>query len=130
VSQLVSILIPAYNAEKWLGDTIRSALSQTWSNKEIIIVDDGSTDNTLGIAKTFEGRNVKVITQRNTGACGARNKALSLAQGDYIQWLDSDDLLDPNKLTHQLKGGGDGQSSRILLTCTWGKFFFVLRRQG
>ena len=56
VPELVSILIPAYNAEKWVGDTIRSALHQTWPNKEIIVVDDGSTDNTLKVAKTFESK--------------------------------------------------------------------------
>lgn len=128
MGELVSILIPAYNAEQWIEDTIRSALNQTWSNKEIIIVDDGSSDGTFNIAKSFESGNVKVVRQENAGACSARNKALSLAQGDYIQWLDSDDLLHPEKIAHQLRGVGTGRSSRILLTCAWGVFFFSHER--
>ena len=128
MGELVSILIPAYNAEQWIGDTIVSALNQTWPNKEIIVVDDGSTDNTFNIAKGFDSSIVKVVRQTNGGACNARNKALSLAQGDYIQWLDSDDLLHPEKIAHQLKGAESGQSSRILLTCAWGVFFFSHER--
>lgn len=124
MQDLVSILIPAYNAEQWIGETIKSAVNQTWPNKEIIIVDDGSIDNTFKISNGFESGMVKVVRQPNGGACKARNKALSLAQGDYIQWLDSDDLLHPEKITHQLNGAERGQSSRILLTCAWGVFFF------
>ena len=122
--ELVSILIPAYNAEKWIGDTIRSALNQTWPNKEIIIVDDGSTDNTLKVAKKFESTVVKVIAQENAGACGARNKALSFAQGSYVQWLDADDLLAPDKISQQLKESGSGYSSRVLFGSAFGTFFF------
>jgi len=121
---LVSILIPAYNASRWLRESVNSALAQTWSNKEIIIVDDGSKDDTLAVARSFEAENVKVLTQTNTGAPGARNHALSLARGDYIQWLDADDVLHPEKIARQLEQAGDGRESRILLTCAWGKFFF------
>jgi GT2 family glycosyltransferase len=126
--ELVSILIPAYNADKWIADTITSALSQTWPKKEIIIVDDGSKDDTLSVAKTFESKIVKVIAQKNTGACGARNKALSLAQGSYIQWLDADDLLHPEKIASQLRDAGDGLAARVLLTCKWGTFFYGTQR--
>src|SRR6516225_12133852 len=95
---LVSILIPAYNAQEWIADTIISALGQTWSRKEIIVVDDGSTDQTLAIARQFASKDVVVVTQRNQGASAARNHALSLSQGDYIQWLDADDLLSTDKI--------------------------------
>jgi len=78
---LVSILIPAYNAEKWVGAAIASALGQTWRHKEIIVVDDGSTDRTLAVAREFESKGVCVMTQPNQGAAAARNKALSLRQG-------------------------------------------------
>jgi glycosyltransferase involved in cell wall biosynthesis len=128
MKELVSILIPAYNAEKWVADTIKSALAQTWPNKEIIIVDDGSRDNTLNIARTFESKSVKVIAQQNAGACKARNKALSFAQGSYIQWLDADDILHPEKITLQLREAQDGTTSRILLTCKWGTFFYRTQR--
>ena len=121
---LVSILIPAYNAEKWVADTIRSAINQTWPNTEIIIVDDGSTDNTLAIAKTFESATVKVISQENTGSAEARNRALSYAQGDYIQYLDADDLLSADKIAIQMKKAEGGADSKVLLSGAMAKFFF------
>ncbi len=124
MAELVSILIPAYNAEKWIRDTINSALNQTWPKKEIIIIDDGSADNTLQIAREFEAKSVKVITQENMGACAARNKALEFAQGDYIQWLDADDLLAPDKISQQLKESDDGLNARILYTSAWAMFYF------
>jgi len=99
---LVSILIPCYNAEKYLEETLNSALSQTWQNIEIIVVDDGSIDNSLSIAKRFASNKVKVISQENRGASAARNRALKEAQGDFIQYLDADDLLNPIKIEDQL----------------------------
>ncbi len=99
---LVSILIPAYNAEKWIASTIESALAQTWLDKEIIVVDDGSIDQTRAIAKNFESSIIKVISQENRGASAARNAALNLAKGDFIQYLDADDLLAPDKIERQL----------------------------
>jgi len=125
---LVSILVPAYNAERWIRDTMLSAINQTWANKELIVVDDGSTDNTLKVAKQLESKTVKVIAQSNTGACGARNNALKLAQGDYIQWLDADDLLDPDKISSQLRRKAGGKESCTLLTSAWGSFFFCQDR--
>ena len=103
MSDLVSILIPIYNAEKWLRKTICCAVEQTWSNKEVIIVDDGSTDGSLAIARQFERSDVKVISQENQGACVARNRGLAEAQGDFVQFLDSDDLMNRNKIELQVK---------------------------
>jgi glycosyltransferase involved in cell wall biosynthesis len=123
VSELVSILIPAYNAERYLADTLRSALGQTWPNKEIIVVDDGSTDGTLALARRFESPFVKVMSQPNQGPCVARNTALRQAQGDYIQWLDADDLLAPDKIRTQLERGGGGAASRVLLAAACGTFY-------
>ena len=122
--KLISILIPAYNAEKWIRFTINSALSQTWPKKEIIIVDDGSSDNTLQIAKQFESKSVKVKTQENSGASNARNKALSFAQGEYIQWLDADDLLAPDKIEKQLEKGDITPDSMILLSSCYANFYY------
>jgi glycosyltransferase involved in cell wall biosynthesis len=121
---LVSILIPAFNAQEYIGDTIRSAMAQTWKPKEIIIVDDGSTDNTLPIARQFESDSVHVITQPNQGAAAARNKAFSLGAGDYIQWLDADDLLAPHKIEKQIEAIGEGGSMRTLLSSGWGRFMY------
>ena len=103
MAPLISILIPAYNAEKWIAETLESALAQTWPNKEVIVVDDGSTDRTLLIARQFESPWVKVLSQPNQGASSARNVAFGLSQGDYIQWLDADDVLAPDKLAQQME---------------------------
>ncbi len=124
MASLVSILIPAYNAERWIADTIRSALGQTWPAKEIIIVDDGSKDRTLSIARQFASKEVSVVTQPNQGAAAARNKAFSLSQGDYIQWLDADDLLAPDKIARQIESAGRLDSKRTLLSSAWGGFIY------
>jgi len=120
---LVSILIPAYNAGKWVADSIHSALAQTWSRKEIIVVDDGSSDDTLRICKSFESGTLKVLTQDNRGASAARNLALSHAQGDYIQWLDADNLLGPDKVSRQFADPAVMENKRLLLSSAWGFFF-------
>lgn len=121
---LVSILIPAYNAECWIAETIQSALDQTWPSKEIIIVDDGSTDQTRSIAQEFASNTVSVITQENQGAAAARNKAYSVCQGNYIQWLDADDLLSRNKIAMQMEAAEECQSKRTLLSSGWGYFMY------
>jgi len=119
---LVSILIPAYNAERWIGDTIQSALAQTWPRMEIIIVDDGSRDQTLQVARQFASQSVYVITQENQGAAATRNRAFELCQGDYIQWLDADDLLSAAKIARQMELAEKFQSKRTLLSCGWAYF--------
>ena len=126
-SPLVSILIPAYNAQDWIGDTIRSALAQTWRRKEIIIVDDGSSDETLAVARRFKSPTVKVVSKQNEGAAAARNMAFSLSQGDFIQWLDADDLLSPNKVECQMRVA-EHASRRILFSSGWVRFYYRTRR--
>jgi len=121
---LVSILIPAYNAQEWIAGTIRSAMAQTWRRKEIIVVDDGSTDNTFAVARQFESNNVCVVTQKNQGGSAARNKAFSLSQGDYIQWLDADDLLAPDKISRQMNERHHCPGNRTLLSSEWGRFMY------
>ncbi len=125
---LVSILIPTYNSEEWVAETIRSALAQTWERKEIVVVDDGSTDQTLQVARRFESESVRVVSQQNQGAAAARNKAFSLSRGDYIQWLDADDLLAPDKIARQMEVVSLGESPRKLLSSSWGRFIYRLRR--
>ena len=124
----VSILIPAYNAESWIADTIRSAIGQTWPYKEIIVVDDGSTDGTLELAQRLAGKDVRVVTKENQGAAAARNYAFNLCQGDYIQWLDADDLLAPDKIERQLSGLGGVDCKRTLLSSSWAYFRYRPRR--
>lgn len=121
MSSLVSIIIPVYNSEDYLERTIQSAIDQTWENKEIIIIDDGSDDRSLAIAKKYESAFVKVITQKNNGAASARNKGLSIATGDYIQFLDSDDILSSNKIEVQINALND--SPGMLAVCSTVHFY-------
>ena len=98
----VSILIPAYNAERFVGAAMQSALDQTWANTEIILVDDGSKDQTLAVAGRYESAKVKIMRQENRGPAAARNAALREGQGDFLQYLDADDLLSPDKIREQV----------------------------
>jgi glycosyltransferase involved in cell wall biosynthesis len=102
VTSTVSILIPAYNAERFVGAALQSALDQTWPSTEIILVDDGSKDQTFAVAKRYESVKVKILRQENCGAAAARNAALREAQGDFLQYLDADDLLSPDKIREQI----------------------------
>jgi glycosyltransferase involved in cell wall biosynthesis len=124
VKPFVSILVPAYDAEKWIADALRSAIGQTWDRKEIIVVDDGSKDRTLSVARSFESDIVKVFTQPNQGAAAARNNAFARSRGDYIQWLDADDILGRDKIARQIEALGDSFNPRTLLSGEWGKFFY------
>lgn len=125
---LVSILIPAYNAEPWVADAIHSALRQSWPNKEIVVVDDGSRDKTLSVAGSFEKKGVLVATQKNQGASAARNKAYSLCRGDYIQWLDADDMLAPDKISRQMEFAESCPNKRLLLSSEWGRFLYRTKK--
>ncbi|MBD2493036.1 glycosyltransferase family 2 protein [Nostoc sp. FACHB-280] len=122
VEPLVSILIPAFNVEAWLAQTLESALAQTWQNIEIIIVDDGSTDNTLSVAKTFASSKVKVISQENSGQSASENHAFQEAQGDFIEYLDADDLLAPDKIERQIRLLGDS-NSEFVASGEWARFY-------
>ncbi len=121
---LVSILIPAYNSERWISQTLESAIRQTWAKTEIVVVDDGSTDRTLSIARRFSSDRVCVIPQENQGAASARNTAFAHCQGAYIQWLDSDDVLAPDKITLQMNALREDGDNRTLVSCPFGKFWF------
>jgi glycosyltransferase involved in cell wall biosynthesis len=128
MNPLVSILIPAYNAQEWIADTIRSALAQTWPKREIILIDDGSTDQTLEIARSFASKAVSVVTEPNQGAAAARNHAFSLSQGDFIQWLDADDLLSPDKISKQMAKADEARDKKMLLSSGWGYFAYRPQR--
>src|SRR5215470_14296148 len=120
---LVSILIPAYNAEKSLPYTLESAVAQTWPRKEIIVVDDGSTDRTADVARGFASKGVKIVSTENQGLSAAVNNAYRLSQGDYIQELDADDILAPDKIEKQLGALREGDTKRTLLSGPWAHFF-------
>ncbi len=122
---LVSILIPAYNSELWIAETVKTVLNQTWPNKEIIVVvDEGSTDQTLAVARNFASKTVSVVTRPHQSVAAARNEAFALCQGDYIQWLDADDLLSPDKIALQMQAAGQIAGKRTLLSSEWAHFFY------
>ncbi|WP_251965221.1 glycosyltransferase family 2 protein [Salinibacter ruber] len=101
----VSVVIPCYNVEGYVGDAIRSALSQTHKFGEVICVDDGSTDGTLRILKDLKSKHPQrlvVQTGPNRGGNFARNVGLKLSEGEYIQFLDADDVIDKDKIEHQV----------------------------
>jgi len=125
---LVSILIPSYNAQEWIGDAIQSVIDQTWQRKEIIVVDDGSTDQTFTIAKRFATNEVSVVSQPNQGAAAARNKAYSICQGDYVQWFDADDILAPDKIAKQMEVADCCGTRRTLFSSAWGNFIYRLSK--
>ncbi|HEY3756455.1 MAG TPA: glycosyltransferase family A protein [Opitutaceae bacterium] len=117
---LVSILVPCFNAEAWLDATLASASAQTWPNLEIIVVDDGSTDGSLAAARRWESRGrVRVLAQPNRGASAARNAALAASRGEWIQFLDADDLLAPDKIARQLDPAPDPHCAQ---GARWGRF--------
>jgi len=93
---LLSIVIPCYNDYSYITISVNSALQQNWEHKEIIIVDDGSSDKTKKVLQKLESENVKVITQQNQGTSAARNRGIELAKGKYILVLDSDDYFEPD----------------------------------
>src|SRR5690348_5590106 len=99
---LVSVLIPCFNAERWIGQAIDSALTQSWAAKEVIVMDDGSTDDSLSIIRQFD-RRIRWETGPNLGGNAARNQLLNLAHGSWIQYLDADDYLLPDKIACQME---------------------------
>jgi glycosyltransferase involved in cell wall biosynthesis len=98
---LVSIIIPVYNSAAYIEDAVRSAVEQDYENKELIVVDDGSTDSTPDILKSF-GDQIIVLSQKNAGPAAARNHGLRRATGTYVAFLDSDDYWVPEKLRRQI----------------------------
>jgi len=98
---LITVVIGAYDAERYLGEAIESVLAQTYRNLELIVVDDGSTDRTGEIAASY-GDPVRCIRQENGGMAASRNRAIPEARGDYLAFLDADDRFPPEKLEQQL----------------------------
>jgi glycosyltransferase involved in cell wall biosynthesis len=103
MSPRISIIIPCRNGVAWLGEAIESCLGQDWTNLQIIVVDNGSTDGSLDLAKRYEACAVTVLTCERAGASAARNVGLKHADGDLIQFLDADDLLDADKIHRQVE---------------------------
>ena len=118
---LISVIIPCYNTQEYLAETLDSVIKQTLKNIEIICIDDGSTDNTPKILKQYakQDKRIKIITQKNAGVVTARNNAIATARAEYIYPLDSDDLITPDCLEKlyaaMMAGKGDIISNRVVM---------------
>lgn len=111
---VVSVLIPAYNAEKYLSETIQSVLEQTFTDYEIVIIDDGSRDGTERVVRSFSDPRIRFFRKENGGPASARNVGLKMAQGKWIAFLDSDDLWLPEKLDIQIKVATEHPSAGLI----------------
>ncbi len=104
MEKLVSVILPVYNAEKYIFNTLNSAINQTYKNIEIIIINDCSTDDSLKIVNSINDSRIKVVNLKNNkGVSNARNKGLEIAKGEYIAFLDSDDIWTSDKLRLQIE---------------------------
>lgn len=121
MNPLASVIIPCYNAERWLAATLESAFAQSWPAMEVIVVNDGSRDGSLAVAEGFAARGVRVIDQPQRGASAARNQGLRAARGEFIQFLDADDLISPDKIAAQIELLRTRPASTVA-TCAWGRF--------
>jgi len=92
----ISVIIPTYNSREYICEAIESVLRQSYKNYEIIVIDDGSTDDTVRLLDS-KYRGLRIVSQKNAGLATARNTGLKLAKGDYIQFLDADDTILPGK---------------------------------
>ncbi len=110
---LISILVPCHNAESWLGTALSSAKGQTWPRVEIIVVDDGSTDGSYEIARRMASVRCRVVRQEKRGNSVARNHALHLAQGEFIQYLDTGDILAVDKIEKQMRAAAFTKSDAL-----------------
>src|SRR5215471_16563158 len=118
---LVSVVIPFKNAAPWLADAIESALAQTWSELEVILVDNGSSDASLEIAQRHESPRVALLACPRAGASAARNVGVDKARGDFIQFLDADDVLDRDKIRIQMERLARGPAL-ALASGAWARF--------
>lgn len=118
---LVSVLMPCYNAERWIGQTLGSVFAQTWPNLEIVVVNDGSRDGSLDLLEAVRDPRLRVFSHENRGQTAALNRCLSEAQGEFIQYLDADDLLHPEKIARQMERVL--QEPGCIATSEWARFY-------
>lgn len=128
---IVSVVIPVYNGEETIKQTIESVLSQTFSDFELIVINDGSTDATVNVVSTFQDPRIKVFSYPNAGLSASRNRGISLASGNYISFIDADDLWTADKLEAQVSALQENPQAALAYSWTdyideSGQFF----RQG
>jgi len=118
---LVSILIPCHNAARYVAAAVEAALAQTWPHVEVVVVNDGSTDESAQVLSPFERRGVKVIHQENRGQCAAANAAFRASSGAYVKFLDADDLINPEAVERQMQRLQGSQAA--VASCEWCRFY-------
>jgi glycosyltransferase involved in cell wall biosynthesis len=121
---LVSILIPAFNAERWIDQTLDAALTQTWPATEIVVVDDGSTDRTAALVEQrLRGArgNLRLLRQSNRGQSAAQNRAVRESRGAFIQYLDADDVISADKIARQMARIADEPG--CIASAEWARFY-------
>ncbi len=114
---LISVIIPTYNRASLIKRSAESVLNQTYTNLELIIVDDGSTDNTKEVIDSINDERVIYVKQENKGCCAARNNGINLARGKYIAFQDSDDVWHTNKLEKQIKALAENNTDIVFCKC-------------
>jgi glycosyltransferase involved in cell wall biosynthesis len=117
---MVSIIMPAFNASPWIGEAVASALAQTWRDLEVVVVDDGSTDDTAAIVEGIGDPRVRLIRQENRGQSAAANAGAAAARGEWLKFLDADDALNPGHLEAQL--ASIAAAPACVSCCRWGYF--------
>jgi glycosyltransferase involved in cell wall biosynthesis len=117
----VSVLIPCHNAEKYVGETLESVFRQTWPEIEVVVVDDGSTDGSAAVVRSFARPNLRLIQQSNRGSTATRNVCCTHATGEFVQYLDADDLIEPDKITLQMDRLRNAPG--CIACAEWGRFY-------
>lgn len=119
--RLVSIIIPCYNAAEYLAAAIDSVLMQSYPNLELILINDGSTDDTANVVKNYNDHRIRYFFQENKGQSAASNKGIEAAQGAYIKFFDADDILHPQHIEMQVKVLQGAENA--IACCNWGRFY-------
>ena len=114
MNKMVSIIIPTYNQENYIAETLECVIKQTYKDWECIIVDDGSTDNTCNIVKKYLNEKIKYIKQKQSGVCEARNNGIRNTSGEYILFLDSDDKISDNFLEEAVKCISEDENIKVI----------------
>ncbi|MFC4636284.1 glycosyltransferase family 2 protein [Dokdonia ponticola] len=127
MQELVSVIIPVFNRAHCIEETLRCVQAQTYAHWECILVDDGSTDDSMDVVSAFAKADPRIRLLRRPdslpkGANSCRNFGFENSKGTYINWLDSDDLMSPNKLEEQLKRLSEASEQNLVSTCKWNKF--------
>jgi glycosyltransferase involved in cell wall biosynthesis len=116
---LVSVLIPCLNAARYIGETLESVMRQTWPNIEVVVVDDGSQDGSTLVVERFS--KARLVQQANQGAAAARNRAFDASTGAFVQFIDADDLIEPDKIERQMARLVD--HPKCVASSEWGRFY-------